>query len=277
MHEEQSLAAQLTQQGAGPPASLVAAPAERRDYFATRFLVAYGLLGAILVASAVMLVVFGLRPGFGTSTAWSSWQPKHGSVDEMAKEIADYVAPRYRLASGRQIAAVVPSAPTVTAGTDTISIAAVAIRSQRGDTDVQLVSPKTTAMYTLCGLGSHCSIATGKPSLTRGQLVHREGLETALYSFKYVRGLDSVLVFMPPARGATATTVLFFQKDDLARPLSRPLAKTLPLAKPPRSTDPDRLESRAITALTYPHLYTSQLTQLQPGGALLVLTPVVVP
>ncbi len=275
MHEEHSLAAELAKPGGSSPSLPVAVPP--RDYFATRFLIVYAALGAILVASLVVLIGFGLRPGFGKSAAWSSWKPRRGSLEVMTKEIADHVAPKYRLASGAQIAAVVPSAPTVTAGTESIAIAAVAVRSPHGVTDVHIVSPTTTAMYTLCGLGYHCSIATGTPSLTRGQLVHREGLETALYLFKYVRQLQSVLVFMPPARGATATTVLYYRKEDLARPLSRPLAKTLPLAVPPRSDDPDRLEANTIAALTYPHLYTSQLTQLQPGGALLVLTPVVIP
>jgi len=275
MHEEQSAATGLTQPGAGSPSSpLVQVPPAPRDYFATRFVIVYGVLGAILVGSTIALVAFGLRPGFETSPAWSSWKPKQGTIAEMAKQIADRVAPKYRLANGAQIAAVVPSAPTVTAGTETISIAAVALKSASGDTDVQPVSQATTAMYTLCGLGVHCSIATGKPSLTRGQLVHREGLEAALYTFKYVHPVGSVLVFMPPAPGATATTVLYYAKEDLARPLSRPVAKTLPLEVPPRSDNPDRLEAAAITGLTYPHLYTSQLTQLQPGGALLVLTPV---
>jgi len=275
MQEERSVAAELSQPGAGSPPTVAVASGERRDYFTTRFLVVYAVLGAILAGSLVALVLLGVRPGLSSPKPWSAWKPKQGSVAAMTKQIADHIAPRYRLASGAQITAVVPSAPTVTAGTQSISIAAVAIRTASGDTDVQPISSKTTAMYTLCGLGLHCSIATGTPSLTRGQLVHREGLETALYSFKYVHPLQSVLVFMPPAQGANVTTVLFYLKADLMRQLSRPLLQTLPLAVPPRSNDPDRIEANAITGLTYPHLYTSQLTQLQPGGALLVLTPAV--
>jgi hypothetical protein len=253
---------------------LVAAPAPSHDYFSKRFLAVYAALGAILVGSVTGLLVFGLRPGLH-STPWSNWRPKNGTVAAMAKQIADHVAPKYRLENGAQIAAVVPSAPTVTAGTNNISIAAVALHSTNGRTDVEPVTPATTEMYTLCGLGSHCSIATGTPSLTRGRLVHREGLETALYTLKYTRAVDSVIVFMPPARGATATTVLYYQKEDLSGPLGRPLRETLPLAVPPRSNVEDSLEGGTIDALTYPHLYTSTLTQLQPGGALLILTPIV--
>ena len=62
------------------------------------------------------------------------------------------------------------------------------------------LEPGKTEMYSFCGLGAHCSIATGKPSQTRGQLVRREALETALYTFKYMPVIDSVIVFMPPRK-----------------------------------------------------------------------------
>ena len=256
------------------PAPLVAPPAPPRDYFAARFIAVYAALVAILVGATGALVAFGIHPGFGGGTRWSAWRPPSGSAATMTKEIADHLAPDYRLQSGAEVDAIVPSAPTVTAGTSTISIGAVAIHQTTGHTDVQPVSDSSTTMYTLCGLGSHCSIRTGKPSITRGQLVHREGLEVALYTFKYVHGIQSVIVFMPPAVGATATTVLYYQRSDLQYPLSRPLRDTLPLALPPRSTTTDTVEGGTIDALTYPHLYTSALTQLQPGGALLILTPI---
>ena len=53
-------------------------------------------------------------------------------------------------------------------------------------------------MYSLCGLGASCSIATGTPSVERGELVRREILELALYTFKYVGGIENVIAFMPP-------------------------------------------------------------------------------
>jgi hypothetical protein len=271
---EDSVAADVSQPGgSAAPVPLVAPMPRERDYFSKRFIAVYAGLGLILVASVGSLLAFGLRPGFH-STSWSSWKPHHGSVATMTKEIADHIAPEYRLQSGAQVAAVVPSSPTVTAGTSNIAIAAVALHKATGNTDVQTVSPGSTAMYTLCGLGNHCSIATGKPSLTRGRLVHREGLEAALYTFKYVHPIQSVIVFMPPAKGANATTVLYYQKSDLSYPLSHPLRDTLRLAVPPRSNQADDPERVTIDTLTYPHLYTSALTQLQPGGALLILTPV---
>ena len=50
---------------------------------------------------------------------------------EVAKEIADHVAPEYHLAKGSQLVAVVPSPPAVTAGTQNVAINAVAVHSSR--------------------------------------------------------------------------------------------------------------------------------------------------
>jgi hypothetical protein len=262
----------------GAPAPAEPPPeATGRTAFSRRFMLIYAGLGIVLAASIIGLVVYALKPAVGSSDgAWSSWRPSGGRTAAVAKEIADHVAPQYHLAHGGQLVAVVPSAPAVTAGTENIAINAVAVRSsQSGNTDITQLSPGTTEMYSLCGLGQRCSIATGKPSLRRGQLVRREALETALYTFKYLPAIKSVIVFMPPRKDLPdQRTVLFFQRDNLAPRLAMPLAETLPLSKPPSPNVKSTIEDGTIDALTLPVLYNSSLTQLQAGGALLVLTPV---
>ena len=62
-----------------------------------------------------------------------------------------------------------------------------------------MIDTEKTRLYILCGLGKNCSIEGGKASQTRGRLVRREALEAALYTFKFVPSVDSVLAFMPPA------------------------------------------------------------------------------
>lgn len=240
-----------------------------------RFVLVYTTLGLILVGSLAAFVVFVLWPGFHSSPKWSSWKPSSARLGLMAKDIADHVAPEYRFATGGQLLAVVSSAPAVTAGTQNIAIDAVAIHSRatRNQSVRQLAVGKTE-MYTLCGLGNRCAIASGRPSTTRGRLVRREGLEVALYTFKYIPAVDSILVFMPPAQGATSTTALYFERQSLTARLDRPLKETLPLASPPRAGQDDPTEMAVIDALTLPNLFTSELIQLQVGGALLVLTPV---
>jgi hypothetical protein len=85
-----------------------------------------------------------------------------------------------------------------------------------------------------------------------------------------------VIVFMPPRKDVpNQTTVLFFERDALAGRLDRPLTDTLPLHKPPLPDALNQIEGPTIDALTLPSLYTSNLTQLQSGGALLVLTPAI--
>jgi hypothetical protein len=272
MENEQPLATGVP--GAAETSLLVAAPAPGRDYFSVRFLIVYATLGAVLLASLVALVVFAVRPTIDPAPAWSSWRPPSGTVAVMAKHIADHIAPTYQHAGGGQLVAVVPSPPAVTAGTQNIAINAVALRSARtGTTDVTPVAPGKTEMYTLCGLGEHCAIASGKPSLIRGLLVRREALETALYTFKYIPKIESIIVFMPPPKGTQETTVLFFQREFLSERLKLRLNETLPLAKPPLPTVENTVEAGTIDALTLPNLYQSSLTQLQSGGALLVLSP----
>lgn len=240
-----------------------------------RFALIYTALGLILVGSLAAFVVFALRPGFSSSPAWSSWKPPSGRLPVMAKAIADHVAPKYRLATGGQLVAVVASAPAVTAGTQNVAIDAVAIRSRaNGNQSVRRLEVGKSEMYTLCGLGNDCAIASGQPSFARGRLVRREGLEVALSTFKYVPAVDSVIVFMPPALGSTVRTALFFERQNLSSLLDRPLKETLPLATPPRAGQDDRIEAGVIDALTLPKLYMWQLIQLQVGGALIALTPI---
>jgi hypothetical protein len=253
------------------------AESRSRQYLTRRFIAVYIALGVVFVGSVAAFVFFALRPSIDPPVAWASWKPAGGGTAKVAKEIADHVAPQYHLQHGSQLVAVVPSAPTVTAGTQNVAINAVAIHSaQSGNTDVKQLDPGKTEMYSLCGLGTHCSIATGQPSQTRGQLVRREALETALYTFKYSPVIDSVIVFMPPRKDIpNQTTVLFFERDALSGRLNRPLSDTLPLKTPPLPDTVNTAEGSTIDALTLPSLYTSNLTQLQSGGALLVLTPAI--
>jgi hypothetical protein len=95
----------------------------------------------------------------------------------------------------------------------------------------------------------------------------------ALYTFRYVPAVDSVLVFLPPVAGSVQTRILFYERDDLASSLGRPLRDTLPLTKLPRADQADLTETNAIDGLTLTHYYSSQLVELQVGGALLALSP----
>jgi hypothetical protein len=253
--------------------TLIARPAKR---YSLRFVLLYGALVGIAIAAIVGFVVMVAKPNSTSSASgWSDWKPKHGTTAVMTSEIADHVAREYHLnKKGAQLVAVVPGAPTVTSGTHKVSISHIAIRrSPQSDNGIQVVNSGKTWTMEFCGLGSQCSIASGQPSEARGRLVRREALEAALYTFKFVPTIDSVVAFMPPPAGQTQSTLLYLQRSQLAKELSQPLRNTLPLQNPPLPSEPDSKEAATIDRLTIPALYSYRLQQLQDASALLVLDP----
>jgi hypothetical protein len=128
-------------------------------------------------------------------------------------------------------------------------------------------------VYRMCGLGADCSIAKGKPSAKRMDLLRREALELALYTFRYVGGVDQVVVFLPPKPGAKGLSALF-RKAQLAGELLRPLRTTLASRTPSVAgvaTSPDAANVKRLTNF----LYDPQIAQANAdAGLFLVLKPV---
>jgi hypothetical protein len=84
--------------------------------------------------------------------------------------------------------------------------------------------------------------------------------------------IDSVAVYLPPPSGyGPASTLLYFERNQLARQVAKPLARTLPLTIPPLPTAKDRAEERTIDRLTLPRLYSFSTVRVEGGGAELVL------
>jgi hypothetical protein len=245
--------------------------------YKARFAILYGVLGLVLVGAVVGFVVVALRPASGSPAGWSTWRPPAGSTSKMTSEIADHVAHEYHLnKGGTQLVAVVSEPPEVTSGTHKISISNIAVRTSpktAKGTGIQVIPSSGAWVDQFCGLSPSCSIASGHPTIIRGRLVRREALEVALYTFKFVPGISSVVAFMPPPPGANATTVLYLQKANFAKQLAEPLSKTLPLATPPLPSSPDSQEAQTIDRLTLPAIYHYSLQQLQDASALLVLNP----
>ena len=249
--------------------SLGATPPQGRFHFTTRFALVYGALTVILIASSALFVTFIVDGANG----WSNWHPSPGTTAQVTKEIADHVAGEYRTAAGAQLVAVVPSPPAVTIGTKNIAITAVAAHtSPNSNSDVQARVTDGTETYTFCGLEAFCSLS-GTPTVTRGQLIRREALETALYTFKYVPKIDSVIAFMPASKTSTLKELLYLRKQDLTHELNQPLRKTLTLATPPAPQNPDLLEKGTIDQLTLHRVFSYTFTDLQSNGALLILNP----
>jgi len=224
------------------------------------------ILGALLGIGAVAIVaalLIGTGPSAGPRADWSPWSPASDKAGDAAQEIANHVAPSYRLDGGRQLVA-------ITGGT--LEVADLPVRLALTDQGNTSVLKGDGALYTLCGLGPKCSIDSGLPSQKRHLLLRREALELALYTFRYVRGTDYVVALLPPRKGTNPTQAMFFRKDDLEGQLDRPLNVTLS-SPPPRSSALNAGDVSSLEALTAKRLFEFKFQQGPDTSVFLVLQP----
>ena len=143
------------------------------------------------------------------------WQPPDSGTLG-ARDIADFVAPFYRIDSVNQLAVVTvvnlesaaaaaaaqQAAASGTTSNATGSGLQVAVRPSPTSSQVSLLSGNTIA-YNLCGIGGKdCAIGVGQPSTNRLLLLRREALELALYTFRYIGGTQNVVAILPPGHTA---------------------------------------------------------------------------
>lgn len=259
-----------------------ASPHSHRFLAVTASLVGIAL-AAIVVAVAVLL---GGSHRRAASQPWSSWSPPNGGLAG-EREIADEVAPFYRASSAYQLVAITVQNISDSSSTNT----QLAYRDPSSGSLDSIAG--NSAVYNLCGLGPNCAIATGTPSSARLLLLRREALELALYTFKYISGVDNVVALLPPGKTTTtgtltpnppapgktqSTTVInlaiAFQRQSLQPYLEQPLSHTLPEPIPPTVAEmPNAPEAELVSVLTGQALFQQQLVQAQDGTSLLVLNP----
>jgi hypothetical protein len=260
-------------------------------------------LGALLVA--VGLAAAG-RPGDRRSAAaWSQWSPPEGGALG-ARDIADHVAPQYRVSPVDQLAVVTvvnlesaaaqAAAAQAAANGTTASPSGglqVAIKENPASGQVSLLGGNTIA-FNLCGIGGkNCAIGVGTPSRNRLLLLRREALELALYTFKYIGGVNNVVAILPPGhtvqtnrlsktpptRNATPAAkpldvAVLFERQEVAPLLTHPLQFTLPEELPPSVAAMSHApEAGLVDQVTGRGLFSEQLQQAQDGSSLIVLNP----
>jgi hypothetical protein len=193
---------------------------------AKKFSIAYFVLAALVGGAIGTFVMLVERPAPPPPPPWSAWQPT--SVDKLARaqEIGTHIAAQYHLPNGKRLVRVVVGSP---AGTSSpIQAVAFATKVPAKQSDLLSVVPATgSMMYILCGDGPKCAINGGTASIGRGAVVRREALELALYTFRYVKDVTSVVTFFPPKKGDAMSFALFFDKGSFAKQLDHPLHKTL--------------------------------------------------
>ncbi|HEV7460891.1 MAG TPA: hypothetical protein VGN78_10170 [Solirubrobacteraceae bacterium] len=235
---------------------------------APRFRLILGALIGVTVGAiaATLVLVSGQGPSIGSGN-WSQWQPSSSSLGDGAQQIADHVAPTYRQQGGDQLVGVTGGPLKVAASPDPLP-AKIAVATQ--DTTKIGIVRGSTALYSLCGLGSRCSINRGKASAQRLLLLQREALELALYSFKYLDA-NNVVALLPPAPGQKPQNAVFFQRNEFKKALDTPIAQVLPSPPPSMTGLTTSPQGRLISRVTTPSLYCFSFQQAQDLSAFLVL------
>ena len=263
----------------GQPEPLSRTDRARGAAYRSRFLVVYAALVLVAGIGVGSFIVLAVRRAPPPPAKWSDWQPT-GSETAQTRQIATMVAKKYRQKNGQQLVAALPSAPKVSGSTGDVPVSAIAIRpdtstGKKEENQIDIVPASNSLQYILCGLGTSCSIKGGTPSSARHALLRREALELALYTFKYVNGIDSVSIFLPPRPdGQAAATSVFLQRGDVSAELSKPLADTIGPKTPTVGTMSKR-ELALVNRITEPRLYSYVYQQAQDGSAVLVYAPVV--
>jgi hypothetical protein len=232
-----------------------------------RFAVAYLALGLFVGAGLGAFVVLEQRPAPKPPPPWSAWRPTTVSTGQTAQAIASHVAGSYHLPGGGQLARAVLDPPESAAAS--VQFIALANSASSG---VRLADPSSTVLYTLCGTAANCKVE-GSASIARGDVLRREVLELALYTFEYSKVAD-VGVFFPPEPGEkSSNNVFFFARNDLKPELNHPLRATLPHAKPPLPGKLSTRELQTIDDLTGGHRFRFGVETARSGARVLVLRP----
>lgn len=272
-------AKRVSQPGVGT--AIVARPETRADRarrlaYRSRFAAFYVALAVIAGAGVGALLVLVGRGSPAPAPAWSAWEPS-GTLDSRAAQIAEHVSDPYRLPSGKPLVGVKTGPPTVTFedGT-TFVISAIAVQPRgtggAGDRDIDTFDASRTVMYTMSGTGKGGSIPEGAPSEAREQLLRRQALELSLYSFRYLDGIESALVLLPP-RADGAATAMFLDRSNVQTELERPLSDTLTAPLTPGVGEIAVDEQQVIDRVTRARLYEYDAFRTQDGGAVMALAP----
>ncbi|HWK25446.1 MAG TPA: hypothetical protein VNS09_02730 [Solirubrobacter sp.] len=256
-----------------PPAGAEPVADPGPSAFRNRFGFLLGALAGVCVAAVLALVVVIGTSGAsqsdeGLAPNWSKWQPSDpDDINAAAGEIAKKVGAEYTHPNGQQLVLVTGERLPIN----------VALQPATGPISV---FGGTGVVYDLNGLGPGGSIKSGKPSANRLKVIHREALELALYTFRYMPDVDMVVTLLPPpppaANAATSTltgvaaaaaddttkTALFYRPGDLKPQLEVPLGHTL-AAKAPTVDTIGGPEEKTVETLTASNIFKWDLPDQQ--------------
>jgi hypothetical protein len=252
------------ERGLERPARPASRPRDRGLVYGRRFTVAYMLLLVLFGGVVALFTYMAARPDSGR---WGAFEPR-GDRLARARSIANEVSRQYML-NGQQMAVVTAQPPIV----ENVPIDAIAIARNTsrgvGGGYISIDPAASTLFYVFCGRAAGCAMP-GEPTLERGRLLRRQSLELALYTFKYMDDVDSVVTLLPPPRGGQGVSpAVYLRKRFLADELEKPLSKTLPGKPPFTAFNLPGLEN--VERLTVGRWFPYTFQQLPNGRALLQL------
>jgi hypothetical protein len=244
-------------QPAEEPPPIVDRPEVAEAPFRTRFGFIWGVLTGVAVCvlalSGVLVVTADDDRGPPLAANWSSWKPSTSRMLDGAEDIATHVSREYQLDSGAQLTTI-RSGPPEYAGLP----AGVAVRPRGGQVEVL---EGDAVQYSIALLDDDESKADRK---LRDRLILREGLELALYSFRYLDDVTMVTILLPAAQKDDDTKqlrALFWRPGDLLPQLQVPLAKTLS----PETPRPQKFvgdEAARVDSLALRHRFDTTIQAL---------------
>jgi hypothetical protein len=233
--------------------------------YRARFAVAYALVGAAFVG---VIVLFMFLVSRDEAPRWSAYQPK-GSGMERAQNIANHVSKSY-FEGGATLAGVYAQRPRINSvNVDAFAIARAPTASVGGGFE-RLEPADKSMFYVFCGSGQRCRVP-GEGTAGRALLLRRQALELALYTFKYMEDVESVVTLMPPVGDVNPAG--YFKRSAMGENLDKPLFETLPAQGPFEAEGAPIEDTEDADRLSANSFFQSGVQELPSGGAVLVLTP----
>jgi hypothetical protein len=251
--------------GAEPAQAAPLAPSQFRNRFGFLIGALAGVVVAVGAAVAFVLLEGDTASREGFAPHWSAWQPPQSDTLTGAQEIADHVAPEYKLDNGSQLS-MVHALPMATVP--------IVVRPSHGR--IVTIVPQHGVVFAINGLGTDGAL-TGTPSPERLRLLRREALELALYTLRYIKDVDTVMAVLPtipkgaPTKGGPTTEAqqqaVFYRPGDLKQQLQVPLRLTM-TPKTPLPHTIGGQDGRTVDALTLSNVFKLSAPQ---GQSYLVL------
>ena len=198
-----------------------------------RFGLIYVFLAAVVGAGVGSFIVLASEGDKPDEPAWSAWQPKAARCERCARSPTG--SRRRTTENGARLTVSSPALSVPTPQGE-VPVRAVFVRpdTSKGlaeEDDIAVYPGNAVISFGLCGTRSKEQCEVGQTVSAENQtLLRRQALELSLYTLKYVDGIDSVVVFMPPE--AKSQSTVFLRRSDVADELDRPLSSLLPTTRP---------------------------------------------